>query len=217
MTTTRIIAAPKENHISEAFTLEHQRPSLRVQGERRQQRKGGTILGAIPARAGRTRRATSASCNEAGHPCACRENKNYAHENESKKGPSLRVQKELSKFFILLRKQWAIPARAGRTRSRGGVRFLAKGHPCACRENGVGAAAGIVIAGPSLRVQGEPHIVVEAPAVVRAIPARAGRTRSPGRSQLGGRGHPCACRENRGTGAAPSEYEGPSLRVQGEQ
>ena len=48
----------------------------------------------------------------------------------------------------------------------------------------------------SLRVQGEPTLILDASAILRAIPARAGRTYDPHGDALGVGGHPCACREN---------------------
>ena len=131
-----------------------------------------------------------------GNPCACRENWDYLDVYYGRAGPSLRVQGERD------------PAdRRAATRL---------GHPCACRENRWGRAPWRAPVGPSLRVQGERNAHETDRYPERAIPARAGRTRSTAVQMSSRSGHPCACRENYANRYAERISYGPSLRVQGE-
>ena len=151
-----------------------------------------------------------------GHPCACRENSRGRFSRHYRLGPSLRVQGELRSWMPIHGDKRAIPARAGRTLrdciSNRGI----PGHPCACRENGpiVGRRRGLY--GPSLRVQGEPCARRSTSVGIRAIPARAGRTKICWYHHAQTTGHPCACRENQNTNYDITLLGGPSLRVQGE-
>ena len=113
----------------------------------------------------------------AGHPCACRENPLREKTNGGVTGPSLRVQGEPTVARQPAAAGRAIPARAGRTPpSEYGYSGTA-GHPCACRENNIRGCRRVVYLGPSLRVQGEPNVDPASRPPLRAIPARAGRTR----------------------------------------
>ena len=151
-------------------------PSLRVQGELRQDTPTYDRVRAIPARAGRTARSRMASGSSTGHPCACRENGAAGRGNPSRNGPSLRVQGEHQDASGYMKIKRAIPARAGRTRARSDVARPRMGHPCACRENVLGEWKELPTSGPSLRVQGEPPWPITNVENKRAIPARAGRT-----------------------------------------
>ena len=174
------------------------------------------LLGAIPARAGRTGPRCGDNCRALGHPCACRENSMKERCHIVKSGPSLRVQGELRIISILPLKWRAIPARAGRTSVAGCSMTLATGHPCACRENPVIKTSEPFNIGPSLRVQGELFSFFLPLYTCRAIPARAGRTLEHNRLSFRRAGHPCACRENRVMLCERVDRGGPSLRVQGE-
>ena len=151
-------------------------PSLRVQGEPRSDHSDDRTHRAIPARAGRTPGIASSGRQKKGHPCACRENLHNDKQCRGIVGPSLRVQgeQEIEEGPVLGVR--AIPARAGRTECQSIDPLCGPGHPCACRENSYDPTTGQWTDGPSLRVQGEPMASTMPAQVVRAIPARAGRT-----------------------------------------
>ena len=131
-------------------------------------------------------------------------------------GPSLRVQGEQLLDNTRELRIRAIPARAGRTNTAKCTDSLLLGHPCACRENPRRHDANREFEGPSLRVQGELSSGRPMQIVIRAIPARAGRTVNPPGCFCVSSGHPCACRENYYSKKNRGRKRGPSLRVQGE-
>ena len=187
-----------------------------MQGELQPVTNANPVRRAIPARAGRTLRQLYDGCPDAGHPCACRENKVSRAESGVPAGPSLRVQGELEGGSVPGGKGRAIPARAGRTIAASSIDSPSAGHPCACRENSRGVIEVSAEGGPSLRVQGEPPEIVLRARRTRAIPARAGRTGNLRECVRRAMGHPCACRENYDSGGTSIVAHGPSLRVQGE-
>ena len=91
-------------------------PSLRVQGEPKKTGLTARPLWAIPARAGRTSIFPVRIRYVLGHPCACRENCLRHLGLSTDLGPSLRVQGEPPMEALVIGKERAIPARAGRTR-----------------------------------------------------------------------------------------------------
>ena len=112
--------------------------------------------------------------------------------------------------------QRAIPARAGRTIKAYDSTKASSGHPCACRENVRVYVPEEWLVGPSLRVQGERLLAIGLWPLIRAIPARAGRTTHRSTIASMSSGHPCACRENTKYALRTGPVSGPSLRVQGE-
>ena len=175
-TTTGHPCACRENGTGVHVGVWESGPSLRVQGEQRNKLEDAPINRAIPARAGRTTKQLPFVPSETGHPCACRENRESARLGDNRSGPSLRVQGELHSQPPAIQGGRAIPARAGRTRHNWLHSSRYSGHPCACRENGIGLFQNVKPSGPSLRVQGERLVCLLQKRTPRAIPARAGRT-----------------------------------------
>ena len=151
--------ACRENQTRICRTCRLGGPSLRVQGELKEDEAMSASHRAIPARAGRTQNLNNLKRKLTGHPCACRENFPHLSPQLFTTGPSLRVQGELKALKRSSSTHRAIPARAGRRHRELRFRDIPQGHPCACRENPGEVRPGGRGVGPSLRVQGE--LVIE--------------------------------------------------------
>ncbi len=179
-----------------------------------------TLCGPSPRVRGELTGPSNGSMNPPGHPRACGENARHLGRCRGQRGPSPRVRGErplggagCSGPLLaghpracgengqgqrgLHATRRAIPARAGRTLTPGPMRRFGSGHPRACGENGLTfAVAGSSQAGhPRACGENVPPGKMIAD-LVRAIPARAGRTWLPR--------------------PGPKKRRGPSPRVRGE-
>ena len=137
---------------------------------------GGSPVGLIPARAGKTCRAPSAPSSSRAHPRACGENATNAAMCRTPSGSSPRVRGKPRRVRPLQRRRRLIPARAGKTGRTTTACRTASAHPRACGENDPPAPGLISVAGSSPRVRGKP---ARCPRLGRGsglIPARAGKT-----------------------------------------
>ena len=108
-----------------------------------------------------------------------------------------------------------IPARAGKTRRRGGASRRRRAHPRACGENAPGPLLGRPGGGSSPRVRGKLVCSSVRYRVSRLIPARAGKTSGASTPASGLEAHPRACGENTSLVSCLATPGGSSPRVRG--
>ena len=110
-----------------------------------------------------------------------------------------------------------IPARAGKTPSTWGSPSRSRAHPRACGENARFPARGSNPAGSSPRVRGKHDLHHLRCNPNGLIPARAGKTDSPGPSGWFCWAHPRACGENKHNRYQSIPHAGSSPRVRGKR
>ena len=206
-----------ENLIISRFMESDTGSSPRVRGKRVQLVAALTIVGLIPARAGKTRASTFIGEPPWAHPRACGENTNIPDQFGGGGGSSPRVRGKLRQGWIALASCRLIPARAGKTLQGSEYRTAGWAHPRACGENLQVSNLSRCDYGSSPRVRGKPHRL---PAAIRRrwlIPARAGKTPGSSRAPSGRGAHPRACGENGMLGAYVLSTSGSSPRVRGKR
>ena len=132
-------------------------------------------------------------------------------------GPSPRVRGKPHASTGQYSDQGSIPARAGETCSRLGKATERRVHPRACGGNDILRRGHIAGQGPSPRVRGKHRSPIERVLSTRSIPARAGETQIPLRSQGRWRVHPRACGGNPCMATESAKMMGPSPRVRGKR
>ena len=129
--------------------------SPRVRGKLVVPQSPPSAQGLIPARAGKTRNRTKRSTRSTAHPRACGENPAAPLSLGTAPGSSPRVRGKREPQSHYSHTSRLIPARAGKTPSRGGRAPTPWAHPRACGENGAGEAPGVLDEGSSPRVRGK--------------------------------------------------------------
>mgnify|MGYP001645726718 CR=1 FL=1 len=171
----------------------------------------------IPARAGKTPCRTSTRTIPWAHPRACGENAPKGGTYFPPSGSSPRVRGKRLRALEARATARLIPARAGKTLDPQTDRFRPSAHPRACGENNRVLQATGQTEGSSPRVRGKPRRTERGSALVRLIPARAGKT---ARGEGHGRrrwAHPRACGENLTPAGRYVIQGGSSPRVRGKQ
>ena len=171
--------------------------------------------GLIPARAGKTRSRIQRASSPPAHPRACGENRRHMHSSEFRSGSSPRVRGKLVGGFREFLARGLIPARAGKTPRSTTTSCPAAAHPRACGENGARALHLLRFLGSSPRVRGKRDLLPRLDLVDRLIPARAGKTMTPGRPRSASTAHPRACGENNSELCMWRRDRGSSPRVRG--
>ena len=189
--------------------------SPRVRGKPRLSCVLPSLLGPIPARAGKTSLVVQEDSGMRAHPRACGENLAGDEDLHGWSGSSPRVRGKRDRRRNRDRSTGLIPARAGKTSSRASSPPSAWAHPRACGENKTQVLKAHFGDGSSPRVRGKPDRQRRRRQRQRLIPARAGKTpidpvpaRTPG-------AHPRACGENIAPIAAQIGEAGSSPRVRG--
>ena len=171
--------------------------SPRVRGKHPGLQSSDPVRRLIPARAGKTARASRSPPSPVAHPRVCGENSDIARllRIDADSSPRVRGKREnLARSSLHLR---LIPARAGKTPTSSATAPGGRAHPRACGENAEESASGLCCAGSSPRVRGKRAGCPQAGAGLRLIPARAGKTRHRGCAGSSRRAHPRACGENK--------------------
>ena len=112
---------------------------------------------------------------------------------------------------------WLIPARAGKTVYRDGIKWAFEAHPRVCGENACGELPGISGRGSSPRVRGKRRSSSRTRIGPRLIPACAGKTWNGWGTALKPAAHPRVCGENLLDGDPPPPTTGSSPRVRGKR
>ena len=171
--------------------------------------------GLIPARAGKTIRGVRQDHHRPAHPRACGENQQRKPFYTRWWGSSPRVRGKLTDWSEGRPCRGLIPARAGKTGSCSASWPRRWAHPRACGENHLVESMRSGNPGSSPRVRGKLGGGRRHRHRRRLIPARAGKTRRPGRRVGEARAHPRACGENRPADASNGRVQGSSPRVRG--
>ena len=109
----------------------------------------------------------------------------------------------------------SIPACAGETNPKVGIRRKSGVHPRVCGGNVATVPATVLDPGPSPRVRGKHGVSTPVPSRVRSIPACAGETHRETGQWLSDRVHPRVCGGNLSTLICGVTETGPSPRVRG--
>ena len=172
-------------------------------------------LGLIPACAGKTTDHMMRGYCASAHPRACGENPAFTAMLAMLAGSSPRVRGKHPRNNDHREPRGLIPARAGKTRRRGGASRRRRAHPRACGENKVLRSRGGGPPGSSPRVRGKHDRSGGQAHGLRLIPARAGKTVHRRRRHRGRSAHPRACGENSSVRAPVPATTGSSPRVRG--
>ena len=150
--------------------------SPRVRGKRELGQGREQVVGLIPACAGKTVRSTTPVGVLRAHPRVCGENDRAAVARLTSKGSSPRVRGKPPSKFPKLGPGGLIPACAGKTPFRLGVRGRLRAHPRVCGENHMVFVGWWAVNGSSPRVRGK-RLALCRPWCGRGlIPACAGKT-----------------------------------------
>ena len=150
----------------------------------------------IPARAGKTPGSTPSACTPSAHPRAGGENSSSVNGKFARQGSSPRGRGKHNEVADRLAASGLIPARAGKTRATGRLPVAPAAHPRAGGENAPATTRIARPGGSSPRGRGKLSEASLSDLNARLIPARAGKTRSPGRRLPRRRAHPRAGGEN---------------------
>ena len=204
-----------ENPVGSAAPSADCGSSPRVRGKRRQRRRGRSVLGLIPARAGKTRSCAPSTTPRTAHPRACGENRLRGFSRVRAWGSSPRVRGKPVDANACLSACRLIPARAGKTDVCDMPNCRPRAHPRACGENAVVREFGEAARGSSPRVRGKRRCPRVRRGGARLIPARAGKTDGDLDFLTGHWAHPRACGENEEIRGRLLAVEGSSPRVRG--
>ena len=189
--------------------------SPRVRGKHHPLRRRWTTQRLIPARAGKTCCRWRGHRRGRAHPRACGENDQDNDPLGRDRGSSPRVRGKRMGTGLLTVRLRLIPARAGKTFWLNSNVFVLGAHPRACGENRLRGRFPLADQGSSPRVRGKLVMGPRLIAVLRLIPARAGKT--DGACPWRGRhwAHPRACGENAHAATNAAAPPGSSPRVRG--
>mgnify|MGYP001677503115 CR=1 FL=1 len=204
-----------ENPVGSAAPSADCGSSPRVRGKRRQRRRGRSVLGLIPARAGKTRSCAPSTTPRTAHPRACGENLLPRLAVVGHVGSSPRVRGKQAVQALGGEPGGLIPARAGKTVRRALPAGAGRAHPRACGENEEIRGRLLAVEGSSPRVRGKPRRSGLRRRLSRLIPARAGKTNGRTAAARSEPAHPRACGENVGVHFCVHFCSGSSPRVRG--
>ena len=185
-----------ENMTPESDARPNRGSSPRGRGKRAATSRGRTSPRLIPARAGKTGCGTAPPLFARAHPRAGGENVESSLHRAGRHGSSPRGRGKLASETYTGRDLRLIPARAGKTPARRSTATSRRAHPRAGGENTSDRAPGLSEYGSSPRGRGKLARALHLEANRGLIPARAGKTRSPGRRLRCRRAHPRAGGEN---------------------
>ena len=191
--------------------------SPRVRGKQGGAHGGHALNGLIPACAGKTAVAATASSAHRAHPRACGENARDLDLHYSLQGSSPRVRGKSEHLEGADQRGRLIPARAGKTSAAWAVDRSPGAHPRACGENQDPSPGAPGARGSSPRVRGKPGPGPRQGEHRGLIPARAGKTARFCEVVDGRSAHPRACGENHASAAAWPAWRGSSPRVRGKR
>ena len=189
--------------------------SPRVRGKRAEERGRVADVGLIPARAGKTSRATATPCTWRAHPRVCGENLGVEARDSNDGGSSPRVRGKHQRGRSLRHARGLIPACAGETTCSHARNLTPKAHPRVCGENVSAPSLLSVHLGSSPRLRGKHRLLRRRDRPLRLIPARAGQTDHGDIQGCRYGAHPRACGENIVSSAAVIALCGSSPRVRG--
>ena len=189
--------------------------SPRVRGKRVRGRRGRSVGGLIPARAGKTDVHCPVLSMCWAHPRACGENIEKVTLDESDKGSSPRVRGKPPPTPGLWPGRGLIPACAGKTTSNHWRARSSPAHPRVCGENRRAFSHRLKREGSSPRVRGKRLALVEPVHPGRLIPACAGKTPGSSKSPHEASAHPRVCGENVREVSLTAIPAGSSPRVRG--
>ena len=178
------------------FTLCHVGSSPRMRGKLDFLRKNPGSARLIPAHAGKTLPAASASLSKPAHPRACGENVTSRKESFKLTGSSPRMRGKPPVRRCHRIKSRLIPAHAGKTLSTQLTRSRRWAHPRACGENYGTSGVPYCAMGSSPRMRGKPCPLIPITIHGGLIPAHAGKTSFSRWALMVVRAHPRACGEN---------------------
>ena len=171
----------------------------------------------IPAHAGNTGVSSYIRYSRAVHPRACGEHVDPSGIFMSCGGPSPRMRGTPARRRCSARRARSIPAHAGNTKPGSTIYGFHTVHPRACGEHVDEDEYALPADGPSPRMRGTPHLLVQEDGGPRSIPAHAGNTPK----ILGYRSfwsvHPRACGEHHPLPPCCLGFPGPSPRMRGTQ
>ena len=168
--------AGRENPTFSAIVSNAAGSSPRGRGKLMPACRGRATSGLIPARAGKTRRPSCASCRTSAHPRAGGENVVAETKNFSRAGSSPRGRGKRGNGGDHEEDRRLIPARAGKTSRRSAGYSARRAHPRAGGENLRGFRDPCEGGGSSPRGRGKRKVAADIEAIDRLIPARAGKT-----------------------------------------
>ena len=166
-----------ENILGSRTTAAQAGSSPRVRGKQFAACAGDPVGGLIPACAGKTRELEAVGYRFRAHPRVCGENLLDGDPPVTTSGSSPRVRGKHTAGAPLRPDPGLIPACAGKTGRPRTRPWRSGAHPRVCGENPAAATNAEVARGSSPRVRGKRLDVAHALALVRLIPARAGKTR----------------------------------------
>ena len=191
--------------------------SPRVRGKQRFWVWCWSLLGLIPACAGKTLTFPAQRTPRWAHPRVCGENSCSGACSCSVAGSSPRVRGKRFRGPRQPEPARLIPACAGKTRENRAARSHVAAHPRVCGENCSYSHGSPGSVGSSPRVRGKPLPIPPHPIQSRLIPACAGKTHHSEAPEGRGRAHPRVCGENPSCGTRPSATAGSSPRVRGKR
>ena len=150
----------------------------------------------IPAYAGKTMPRTTSGRITQEHPRVCGENHSGSERRLAGAGTSPRMRGKLHQEIYSEKHFRNIPAYAGKTRICYRGRSTLAEHPRVCGENSALAGRNSQPAGTSPRMRGKRSDRIHQGAIMRNIPAYAGKTPGSGSNGPVRREHPRVCGEN---------------------
>ena len=187
-----------ENFTEDTSCLEILGSSPRVRGKLIDPVPASRTLRLIPACAGKTERAFTASTSHEAHPRVCGENREIEFGGWYEQGSSPRVRGKLPMDWRTRSNRRLIPACAGKTASGSERRSQSRAHPRVCGENKFVRFVKAPLTGSSPRVRGKLPRPAAGTDMERLIPACAGKTQSLNHALDESKAHPRVCGENAG-------------------
>ena len=171
----------------------------------------------IPASAGQTHGSTAGRRRNKDHPRECGANSRFRKSLRILDGSSPRVRGKPSHLPAVTVNDRIIPASAGQTGRRCGMRSSRSDHPRECGANVAVGGDRAHAHGSSPRVRGKPHPAVRHRVQRRIIPASAGQTDRRAKQFSLGADHPRECGANVNQMRAEDACHGSSPRVRGKR
>ena len=216
-TSVHVRRIPRSRSPDRAFNFTGMRtgPSPRVRGSRGSVANDYSVIGSIPACAGKPRSRPRCRSRPGVHPRVCGEAPPYRSRPPADRGPSPRVRGSPRNPAAPCPRPRSIPACAGKPRQRRRSVLLVWVHPRVCGEAVASQTFGAGVAGPSPRVRGS-HLQLLVPGLRRgSIPACAGKPPTSRPSCRSSRVHPRVCGEASAANRSAARPWGPSPRVRG--
>ena len=176
-----------------------------------------TLIGLIPAYAGKTRFETARASGSRAHPRVCGENCAWCLMWAGRGGSSPRMRGKRSWTVTSVGRSGLIPAYAEKTTPAWSGPFLPRAHPRVCGENWNCCGSTLPPSGSSPRMRGKLAGAQGGTGADRLIPAYAGKTPDLMQKARTRWAHPRVCGENRAARTRARLAKGSSPRMRGKQ